>query len=178
MDALSTLGPDAAPILAKIYSTADDDRRFSAARALMKLGQDAGEAVPTLRADIRGTNASWVMLAAQILGRIGDKARVALPQLEQLLQSPNIRVRVRVAGAIWKLDQRTNVLSVLLEALQDESIHRGSVKKYAAEALGEMGPAAKDAVSLLKAMLTDRQSGLRQAAAEALDKLPRAATAP
>jgi hypothetical protein len=34
-----------------------------------------------------------------------------------------------------------------------------------------MGPAAKDAVPLLQAMLNDRQSGLPQAASEALNKI-------
>jgi HEAT repeat protein len=178
MDALSTMGPDAAPVLAEIYRTADEERRFPAARALMKLGPDAGAAVPTLMADMRGTNVGRVILATQILGKLGENGRIALPQLERLLQNQDILVRVRAAGAIWKLDQRASVLPVLLEGLQDESIHRGSVKKYAAEALGDMGPAAKEAVPLLKTMLTDGQSGLRQAAAEALEKIPRVANAP
>jgi HEAT repeat protein len=178
MEALSVMGPDAAPVLTGIYGTADGRRRQVAARALMKLGPDAGEAVPILMADLRGTNAGRVVLAAEVLGCLGDRGRVALPQLEGLLQHQNIRVRVRAAGAIWKLDGRTNaVLPVLLEALQDESIHRGSARRYAAEALGGMGVAARDAVPLLQAMLNDRQSGLPQAAAEALEKISKSSTA-
>ena len=172
MDALSAMGPNAAPILAEIYRTADGRRRLSAARALMKLGPDADEAVPTLMADLQGTNTGRAVLSAEILGHLGDKGRVALPQLEELLQHQNVRVRVRAAGAIWKLDGRTNdVLPILLAALQDESINRGAARRFAAEALGDMGPAAKDAVPLLQAMLNDRQSGLPQAASEALDKI-------
>ena len=108
IDALSAMGPDAAPILAEIYRAADDQRGLAAARALMKLGPDAGEAIPTLMADLRGTNATRAVLSAQILGQLGEKGRVALPRLEELLQHQDARVRVRAAGAIWKLDGRTN----------------------------------------------------------------------
>jgi len=40
-------------ILAEIYRTGDGQRRLAAARALMKLGPDGGEAIPTLMADLR-----------------------------------------------------------------------------------------------------------------------------
>lgn len=172
MDALSALGPEAAPILADIYSTADGRRRLSAARALMKLGPEAEAAIPTLMADLRGTNMGRAIMATEIIGHLGDKGRVALPQLEDMLKHQNVRVRVRAAGAIWKLDGRTNdVLPILLMALQDESINRGAARRFAAEALGNMGPAAKDAVPLLQAMLKVQQSGLPQAASEALNKI-------
>ena len=138
----------------------------------MKLGPDAGEAIPTLMTDLRGTNVGRAVLSTEILGHLGDKGRVALPQLEEMLRHDDIRVRVRAAGAIWKLASRTNeVLPVLLAALQDESIHRGGARRFAAEALGDMGPAAEAAVPLLQAMLNDRQSGLPQAASQALSKI-------
>jgi HEAT repeat protein len=173
--ALSVMGPEAAPVLTEIYRTADGRPRLVAARALMKMGPEAGEAVPTLMADLRGTNIGRMALSAEIVGHLADKGKVALPELEKLLDHQNVYVRVRAAGAIWKLDERTNaVLPVLLAALQDESIHRASGRRFAAEALGEMGTAAKEAVPLLQAMLNDRQSALSEAAAAALRKIANA----
>jgi HEAT repeat protein len=172
LDALSTMGPEAASILAEIYRTADGQRRLSAARALMKLGSSAGDALPVLMADLSSTNAGRAHLTAQIVGHLGDSGRAALPQLAALLKHPDVRVRVRAAEAIWKLDGRTNdVLPVLLAALQDDSLHRGGGRRFAAEALGQMGAVAEDAVPLLEALLNDRQSGIRYAAAVSLKKI-------
>ena len=43
----------------------------------MKLGPDAGEAIPTLMTDLRGTNTGRAVLSAEIMGHLGDKGRVA-----------------------------------------------------------------------------------------------------
>lgn len=172
MDALSTMGPEAASILAEIYWTADGQRRLSAARALMKLGHSAGDALPVLMADLSGTNAGRAHLSAQIVGHLGGSGRAALPQLTALLKHPDVRVRVRAAEAIWRLDGDTDAaMPILKAALQDDSIHRGGAIRFATEALREMGAAAEDAVPLLEALLNDRQSGIRHATAEALRKI-------
>jgi HEAT repeat protein len=156
IDALATMGPDAAAPLAEIYSTAEGHRRLQSAHALMKLGRHASSALPLLVSDIQGTNVARVYQSAQIVGHLGASGRAAIPQLMALLDHDDARVRVRAAEAIWHLEGGTNVvMPVLLAALQDESIYRGSVRRFAIEAITNIGPAAVDAVPFLQAMLSD-----------------------
>ena len=56
----------------------------------------------------------------------------------------------------------------LVEALADDD---GGVRCAAAEALGNMGPAAREAVPVLEKLLRDKDPGIRQAAAEALKRI-------
>jgi len=174
VEALGSMGPEAVPSLIEVYQETNGGNRWFAAQALMKLGPKAGAATPQLLEDLNGTNAGRVVLAAQVLGHLGEDARVALPRLAELLhdEEEDIRLRVRAAGALWRLDRQTNaVLPVLLAALKDTSLHGVGAKRFAAETLGEMGPAAKDARPFLQTMLQDQPSGVRQYAAEALGKI-------
>jgi HEAT repeat protein len=172
IEALAEMGRNAVPGLVELYRDAGKGNRHFVAKALMKLGTKASAAVPVVAADLNSENVGHVVMAAQVLGYLGESAKVALPRLTALLADADVRVRVRAAGALWSLDRQTNaVLSVLLAALQDNSIHRAWAKRFAAEALAEMGPAAQDAVPLLERMLTDQQTSLRSFAADALRKI-------
>jgi HEAT repeat protein len=57
---------------------------------------------------------------------------------------------------------------VLAEALKDQDVH---VRRFAADALGVVGPAAADAVSALAEALKDQDALVRRIAADALDSL-------
>jgi HEAT repeat protein len=172
VEALSTMDTNGAAVVIELLHDAEGGRRQLLARALIKLAPQAGDAVPFLMNDLNSENIGRVATAAQVLGHLGERARVALPRLQELLHDEDVRLRVRAAGATWKLDRQTNaVLRVLLAALQDESAHRSAARRLAAETLGDMQSIAKDAVPLLEAMLGERSSGERQAAAEALKKI-------
>ena len=68
------------------------------------------------------------------------------------------------------METRRNAVPTLAAALRGaraEANHRASL----ARALGEIGPAAKEAESLLVAALEDKDEGVRKAAAEALKSI-------
>ena len=147
IEALAEMGTNAVPSLAKLYRSAERGNRHFVAKALMKLGTKASAAVPVVAADLTSESVGRVVMAAQVLGRLGEDARVALPRLMELLTDEDARVRVRAAESIWRLDRQTNaVLPILLGALKDDSIHRAAAKRFAAEVLAEMRPAAQEAL--------------------------------
>ena len=172
VEALSTMGTDGAAAVLELVRDANGGRRQLLARTLIKFGPKAADAVPLLVQDLNSETVGRIATAAQVLGHLGDRARVALPRLNELLDDEDVRLRVRAAGAVWKLEHQTNaVWSVLLAALQDESTYRVGARRMAAEVLGEMGPIARDAVPLLETLLGGQRSSERQAAAEALKKI-------
>jgi HEAT repeat protein len=145
-EALATMGSDAAPALARIYRDARGNR-YSAAKSLIELGPKGSAALPVLLEALNSDRAGWVALAAQVVGHLGDDAKIAVPRLTELLASDDQRVRVRVAGALWRLDRQTNtVLAVLLGALRDNSFEGSGARRMAAEELAGMGPTAAEAV--------------------------------
>ncbi|HYV28358.1 MAG TPA: HEAT repeat domain-containing protein [Candidatus Eisenbacteria bacterium] len=177
IEALAEMGANAVPGLVELYRhvatrDAENDNHPFVAKALIKIGTKASAAAPVVAGDLDSEKIERVIIAAHVLGYLGESARIALPRLKELLTHDEVRVRVRAAGALWSLDRQTNaVLPVLLAALRDNSIQRAAAKRYAAEALAEMGPVAQEAVPLLETMLHDQQTSVRQSAAEALKKI-------
>lgn len=170
IDALSTMGTNGARILADIYKTAEPARRREAADALIKLGPQTAATLPMLMADLAGTDTGRTHQSARIIGSIGQRATNAITPLTQLLQHDSALIRVQAARAIWKIDHRAGtVLPVLVAELKSEALGNG--RRFAAEALGEMGPAAAETVPLLKTILNDARPDVRQAAADALKKI-------
>jgi HEAT repeat protein len=114
--------------------------------------------------------------AAEVLGRLGPSAKSAVPSLENLLQGYDSQARIQAALALWRIDQRTlETIPVLVGTLRSASTppQRSSVIlpgrfggmstviaplcQQAAEALGQMGPDARDAVPALTEVLKDPQ---------------------
>lgn len=84
IEALAGMGTNAVPGLAKLYRNAERGNRHFVAKALMKLGTKASAAVPVVAADLTSESVGRVVMAAHVLGRLGEDARVALPRLMQL----------------------------------------------------------------------------------------------
>jgi HEAT repeat protein len=83
----------------------------------------------------------------------GPAARAAVPFLKQLLKTPDELLRVRAAQALWQLEcQADQVVPVLIQLLQPG----GQSRSHAAEVLGGMGEAARQAVPALRGCLDDR----------------------
>jgi HEAT repeat protein len=181
--ALSAMGSDAVPGLVEIYRQADG-RHWWAAKALMKQGPKAVVAVPALLEDLRSDNTRRAALAAQVLGCIGEGAKEALPRLAELIHREDPHLRLRAAETLWKLDRQTNaVLEVMVAELDDwakdpnaligvaEDANGQSRQQVAATILGEMGPAAKEAIPGLQMMLRSSFQEQREPAAKALEKI-------
>ena len=78
-------------------------------------------------------------------------AREAVPALVEALKDGSSGVRTRAALALWQLTGDAGLaVPVLIESLQDRL-----ARLDAAVALGRMGPAARDAVPALVAVLDD-----------------------
>lgn len=142
----------------------------------------AAAAVPYLRKDLTSEKTGVVVVAAMTLGAIGEPAKPAAPELLALLKSSqDAHVRLRVAEAVWRLDRNTNMVAPVMIAelanwsRQTNALHSQTVDSYgesrqqvAARVLGEIGPAAREAIPFLQVMSQSSFDAQRIAAATAL----------
>lgn len=189
--ALGEIGPDAAAALPMLVSLAQSwrleiDYGYGVAiiPAIGKIGPAAKDALPMLIQQL--ADDKWEVLsiqAALALGDVGESAFSAIPALGKMLQSSNKNERLAAAVAIRRIGGDTiitvPVLTDLLSVRRDLfvwgefwGIRRASqLRREAATALGELGPAAKTAVPALKALLTDEFVTVREAAEQALRQI-------
>jgi hypothetical protein len=136
-------------------------------------GPEATLAVPALTACLRDDPRDVVKgsvvclrgMAARALGNIGPRARSAVPRLVPLLADKDPTARVYAAIALWRIDGQ---VSATLPILIREPPHFGVDKREVLDALGEMGPTAKEAVPAILPELNNASPGLAVRAAWAL----------
>ena len=115
----------------------DQEVRYSAARALGKIGPKAEKAVPALVRALKDKNEYVRQWAASALGKIGPKAEKAVPALTEALKDrwPGIRAQ-DAAVALGKIGPAAEkAVPALTEALKDEKVY---VRKAAKEALAKI----------------------------------------
>ena len=164
--ALERIGPAAAPAvpaLCQLLRTGDADDKRCAIGALGEIGPAAADGVALLVKELDSeSNGGGRWKVADSLGKIGPKAREAVPALVAAPRNPAASVRVSAAWALWRIDGRKQPL---LDALGEDL---ESIRKDAAIYLGRLGPEAKAAVPGLVKALEDEDKQVREAAAEAL----------
>jgi HEAT repeat protein len=108
--------------------------------------------------------------AAEPLAALGKNAKDAIPGLQKWLQIEEPYFRVIGAATILKIDpsQVGSLLPVLNDGLQCEPC---PVRSAAAEALGDLGPAAMSALPALQKCLEDQVASIRCEAAVAIWKI-------
>lgn len=133
-------------------------------------GAGGPEDVPGLVTALRAEDWRVRLDAAEDLGLIGAEARAAVPSLVEALHDPEGKVRVHAAEALARLDPAggTDWQTVLRAGLKERA---GSVRRAAAEALGNLGTDARAAVPALAEALTDPDLRVRWAVADALGQL-------
>ncbi len=185
ISALSLMGTNAVPGLVELYRHGEHRQQSSsAARAFMKMGPMAAAAVPALVESLVSESTGETARAAMALGSMGEKAKVAVPRLTELTHDKDVYVRLRAAEALWRLDRQTNaVLPVMVAELEDWSKDPNALlgrtsdesnqsrQEVAAEVLGEIGPAAKEAVPPLQMMLRSTFDSQKESAAKALKRI-------
>ena len=135
------------------------------ARAIQALGEAAyAPAVPHLAKLVRESDPGTRYLAASALGRIGDEAESAVPDLLLALRADDIFLRAAVTGALIKIGYPA--VPGLIRALFDQ---KAAVRRASAKALGKIGN--RRAVNALKVAINDADAGVRQFAQEALNRL-------
>jgi HEAT repeat protein len=138
--ALGAIGTEEAiPVLADLLLN-DGDRqvRGNAATALGTTKTDASGAVPALLETSLDADEWWVVRRWSIraLGRIGPKAKAALPDLINLAEDDHEGVRSVVAVALARIaPQEEAAIATIKRLLTDES---KAVREYAAVAVAEL----------------------------------------
>jgi HEAT repeat protein len=170
---LGAIGPKAKPAVESLVRLLDDDDeqvREAGMTALEKIGTNAAEAVPdlTLILEGKGKTASgpWLLQAARVLGKVGPSARTAVPALTACLKDRHIELARQACLVLGGLGKDA---APAVPALIDILKNREPARDAAANALGMIGPAAKQAVPTLVATLqSTTRPDLREACKVAL----------
>lgn len=160
--------PEVVPALMKALGDSFHQVRTSAASALEKCGAMNTELkVKRCITDFRDTQTDILSKAIEELENIGP---AAIPELIKALGDANSHIRRFAAAAL----EKQNALSVELKVkryILDLADNHTSVRTRAAEALGNMGNAASDAIPHLTKLIGNKDYYARWHAAEALEKL-------
>lgn len=157
IDTIVAMGPLAVPRLIELLAHEDEAVAVSASVALNRIG---AAAVPSLVDALGSKNDQVVQQAANALWWIGPRARSALPQLLELAAAEDRSdiARVAIVHATLKINPHAAQVSPELLATLPaitRVLEKGGFRQQgmAAECLKEFGPAARDALPLLRRQL-------------------------
>jgi HEAT repeat protein len=176
---LRHLGPDAAPAVANLVeilkSEPDPKIRAEILFVLGAIGPQAEPAVGAATTALADRDRDVMLTAGYCLGKIGPPAKAAVPELKKLLEVEDKVVQLTAVWALLQIGPKTEALAqialpLLTDALSNE---QDFVRVEAAIALGELGPAATDAIPALKQASLDPFRAVRVASEEALKKIER-----
>jgi HEAT repeat protein len=160
MQTLGAIGQPASASLPELEQAATQEEqpelRKAALTAYAKIASDRRDAVALLAHALTDASADVGSLAARELGELGAAALSSLPALrEAATQGGEYGLRIYALAAYIKIaSSRRDTVALLTRALIDVS---PDVRGYAAQELGELGPAASPAVPLLVRRLMDEE---------------------
>ena len=163
---LGRIGPrakDAVPTLEKFLNDSDKSFCWTVKQALKKIKHVTVEGLIDCLNDKNTITRSKAAIA---LGKMGDKAASAIPELIVCLNDQSATVRKNAAFALTKIGEPA--LPALMEALKSDHY---KIRKNAAFSLGEMGNIAEKALPDLAKLLNDKSSSVRWCADAALKKI-------
>lgn len=168
LNSMGDLGPLSVALLPVVLDKTSDDEesvRLSAFEALTRISRQSRTVVPALTAGIQDASLAVRMFTTEEIGRFGREAQgPAEPLLFGVLNDSEVR-----KTALDTLRQiRTEALPLLKVALEHED---ASVRLFACETLGFLGPRAEPAIPALERCLRDDYSFVRRQAQAALDKI-------
>jgi HEAT repeat protein len=139
---------------------------------LQSFGPDAKPAVHSLIRQLEAYSGDFAGKftcrdAVRTLRAIGPGAKEAVPALTRLLKIG--QVRVHAAAALWWIDKDPASIAALIE--EAKVVGPNSDRSWAVQALGEIGSEAQDAVPAIALSLTDKERGIRAAAAVTLGRI-------
>jgi len=167
--ALDWWGRKAVPGLIARLRDANPYVRSEACQELSSLGFEGQEAVAVLITALNEDPVNWVRFAAaEALGKIGPAAEASVPDLIRALQEDRLGVPREAATALGRLGA-VQAIPALVAGLEHED---RDVQVASAAALGEIGPAAAQAVpALIKALRDQANWHVGREAAVALGRI-------
>ena len=186
---LDEIAPRVKPPLAEILPLINDANeivRTHAFSVVGKLGTHAKASIPTLIGIVKSAQVEDQdrISAAWVLGEIGmeDRITVAAALNEALAHNPDPAFRVHAATALWKVDRQTNAAVQVLSQSLSQLLSRpwskgpdgqteGLAAMRAIEVLGQIGPAADEAVPVLTNALAHFSIPIQTNAIEALERI-------
>ncbi len=190
-EALVEIGPASVRPLVESLVSGNKHVFDTAALALRRIDprwartQGAAEAVPCLAEALQ--NSQWFVrhAAAEVLGKIGPGAIKAVPHLVKAMADSNKKVRSAVKNALDNVllkksalmndeEEETaasDTLKKITRLIKKLTEGHGTVRCEAAEALGEIGPAAEEAIPHLVKALADSDQVLRTQAVQSLGRI-------
>jgi HEAT repeat protein len=147
--ALGGVGPEAIAPLVEALKEDNFEVQDTCADALRRLGDPA---VAPLRDALESNNVQLRSGAALALAKLGSTAKEALPALNEALKDESSLVRVRVAQAVWNVNQADSVVPVFAAALEEPHQDIQIATMRALRSLGSRAaPVISQLVQLLKA---------------------------
>ena len=186
---LDEIAPRVKPPLAEILPLINDANeivRTHAFSVVGKLGTHAKASIPTLIGIVKSAQVEDQdrISAAWVLGEIGREERitVAAALSEAIVHNPDPAFRVHAATALWKVDRQTNAaVQVLSQSLRQllsrpwtkgpDGQTEGLAAMRAIEVLGQIGPAANEAVPVLTNAVAHFSIPIQTNAIEALERI-------
>jgi HEAT repeat protein len=155
---------EAVPVLIEILE--EDPGFHEALSALGYIGTSAEETLPTLLKYLTDDDYFHRMVAAEALGEIGPEEGVVEALIKALNNDDDDRVREDIVTALGRMGPEPGVVNALIDALDD---HNGRVIWNAVEALGSLGPYAKDALPILRRISKTSRYGIYQDAIKKIE---------
>ena len=164
---LGNMGPAAEPATLMLVEALEDEEaevRRQVARALGKIGPGAAAAAPALRQAFNDEDPLTVVWAAEAVARINPEAKPPLKKLIKIMKGRDEAAAVNAPHAMGAFGARAEAaVPDLIEALKNTDL-----AMHAACGLGDIGPAAKEAVAALEVVARRRDRAGEEAAAALL----------
>lgn len=155
MEALGRIGPaagEAGPAIRERLGSDTPDMAVTAAIALWRIEENAGDVLPVLLGNLGGRHASQT---ADALGRLGPAAMDAVPRLRGQLSGDSPWHRRAAALALWRITGDAEAALPALRTLWRQHPHQ---RPHIAEHLCEMGATA----ALIEPLLREEIAAARR----------------
>ena len=173
---LGRIGPAASaatPALVKLIDDKNERLAKESILALAKIGPGAKEAVPALVDLLKQEGCVNTHAIVYALGKIGPDAASAQPVLVELLKNTDENLVLESAWALANIEPQSaeiaaKTLPILTAGLTNSS---PLIRVGAAEALGNLGVLATEAIPALQKVMNDNDKAVRDAAAKAVHQI-------
>jgi lysine biosynthesis protein LysW len=173
IEALGNIGPQAksaVPELADLLKESDKEIRPSILATLAKMGPEAKPAVAAIGSCLSVDDKETSLQGLAALAALGPDAKDAVPDIINLLLDEDLgrnnKLRLQAVKTLGKIGKPA--VSSLTKALSQQNRY---MKVGAIEALGEIGPDAKEAIKPIERLASNPDPEIRLAAIRAIRKI-------